>query len=74
MRIIILSLALLTAVIYHDPVFAYIGPGIGAGAISVVLGVLASVFLALVAILWYPIKRIIRRKKKSDKETPVAQQ
>jgi len=42
---------------------AYIGPGTGAGAISVVLGILASVFLAFVGIVWYPIKRLVKRFK-----------
>ena len=58
------------------PAYAYIGPGVGAGAIAVVLGVLASIFLAFVGILWYPIKRLIKRRKASSKkpeeETPLA--
>lgn len=45
------------------PADAYIGPGAGAGAIAVVLGFIASVFLAFVAILWYPIKRILKKRK-----------
>lgn len=40
---------------------AYIGPGLGAGVIATVLGILASIFLALVAIVWYPLKRLHRR-------------
>ena len=44
----------------------YIGPGLGGGVIAAVLGILASFFLALFAILWYPIKRLyLRIKKKS---------
>lgn len=53
------------------PAYAYIGPGLGLGAIAAVLGVLLSIFLALVAILWYPIKRLIkgiRGKEKSNKD------
>jgi uncharacterized membrane protein len=46
------------------PAHAYIGPGVGAGAIAVVFGVLGSVLLALVAVLWYPLKRLIRRGRK----------
>jgi hypothetical protein len=46
---------------------AYIGPGLGAGTIGVILGVLVSVLLALFAIFWYPIKRLFKGKKaKSD--------
>jgi uncharacterized membrane protein len=43
--------------------YAYIGPGLGAGALAVVLGAIASVFLALFAIVFYPIKRILKRRK-----------
>lgn len=54
---------------------AYIGPGAGAGTIAVVLGVIASIFLALVAILWYPLKRLIKSrkspKKAEEKQTDV---
>jgi hypothetical protein len=49
-------------------VFNYIGPGLGGGVITVVLGFLASIFLALFAIIWYPIKKIIEKlkNKKTD--------
>lgn len=39
---------------------AYIGPGVGAGAIAVVLGVFAALIMAFLAVLWYPVKRLIR--------------
>jgi preprotein translocase subunit SecF len=39
---------------------AYIGPGLGTGTIGVVLGILASIFLALIAIIWYPLKRLFK--------------
>jgi len=42
---------------------AYIGPGLAAGTVAIVLGVLASIFLAFVGILWYPIKRLINRRR-----------
>ena len=41
---------------------AYIGPGVGAGAIAAVLGVIASIFLALFAVIYYPVKRMIKRR------------
>jgi hypothetical protein len=41
---------------------AYIGPGVGAGAIGAVLGVLASIVLALFAVIYYPVKRMIKRR------------
>jgi hypothetical protein len=39
---------------------AYSGPGVGLGAIGVVLGILGSVFLMTVSLVWYPVKRLIR--------------
>lgn len=41
--------------------FAYVGPGLGLGAIGAVLGVIFSIFLALLGIFWYPIKRLIKK-------------
>jgi hypothetical protein len=47
-------------------ILTYIGPGLGGGVITAVLGFLASIFLALFAIIWYPVKKLIgkfRNKK-----------
>ena len=60
-----LALALLPVA----PAQAYIGPGAGAGTLAIVLGILSSIFLAFVGIVWYPIKRLIRRRKVA-KEPP----
>ena len=59
----------LQAMLLALPVHAYIGPGAGAGTIAIVLGVIASIFLAFVAILWYPFKRYIKGRKKSANKT-----
>lgn len=51
---------------------AYVGPGLGAGTIGVVLGIIGSIIIALFAIIWYPLKRIIRKLRnpgeQKDKE------
>ena len=49
----------------------YIGPGLGGGVITVVLGFLTSIFLALFAIIWYPVKKVIGKfkKKKTDDDS-----
>ena len=39
---------------------AYSGPGVGLGAIGVVLGIVGSVVLMTVSLVWYPFKRLIR--------------
>lgn len=40
---------------------AYIGPGLGAGAIEAVLGILAGLLMLVAGVVWYPLKRLIRR-------------
>ena len=64
MRLIIIAALL----VYPATAHAYIGPGLGVGTIGVVLGILGSILLALVAILWYPIKRLFKKKKAGNKD------
>jgi hypothetical protein len=40
---------------------AYVGPGLGAGALAAVFGVLGGLLMLVVGVMWYPIKRVIRR-------------
>jgi len=58
-----LSFAFVFFLLFAAPAEAYIGPGLGAGVISAVLGVLAAIAMAFVAVLWYPFKRLIRAMK-----------
>lgn len=62
--------AFLAAVSAPAPVFAYMGPGIGVGAIGAALGVVASLLLVLISVLWYPLKRLARRSR--NRRTPAA--
>jgi hypothetical protein len=39
---------------------AYVGPGMGAGAIAAVIGILAGFLLLVLGFIWYPFKKIIR--------------
>lgn len=48
---------------------AYVGPGLGLGAIAVILGIVLSVLIALVAIVWYPIKRRMAARRKAANES-----
>ena len=49
------------------PFFAYIGPGMGGGVIAAIFGIIAAFFLGLWGILYYPIKRAFKNKKKKNK-------
>jgi len=55
----------LTIILLPSPAYAYIGPGLGAGTVGAVLGVIFSVFLAIFAILWYPLKRFLKKRRLS---------
>ena len=61
------KIALLSGLIILSPDYAnaYIGPGLGAGTIGVILGIVGSLFIAIFAIVWYPLKRLIKKNKKS---------
>lgn len=43
--------------------FAYLGPGMGGGIIAVTIGIIVAIFAAIFGILWFPIKRLINKKK-----------
>lgn len=51
-----------------SPAYAYVGPGMGAGTFAVALGIIGSIFLALFAIIYYPFKRMLKRKKTAKDE------
>jgi hypothetical protein len=65
MRKIALAFGVLAMLQLPIAAHAYVGPGAGAGTIAIVLGILSSIFLAFVGILWYPIKRLIKTWKAS---------
>ncbi len=52
-----------------NPALAYVGPGAGITAIGTVLALVAALALALVGFVWYPIKRL--RRRKAEHRTPI---
>ena len=42
---------------------AYIGPGLALGAIVLTIGIVVLLLLAMIAILYYPIKKMIKNIK-----------
>ncbi len=45
---------------------AYIGPGAGLGAIGTLVALIGAVLLAIVGFVWYPIKRMMRKRKAAE--------
>ena len=69
-------LAAILALTVPNAAAAYIGPGLGAGVIGVVLGIFGAIVLALVAVLYFPIKRMLKRRRggtSADVSAPAAQ-
>jgi len=64
--LIIVSLLLMWPVVG----LAYIGPGMAVGVIATAVGFVSAILLGLFAILYYPVKRMIKRKNKEQSQTP----
>jgi cellobiose-specific phosphotransferase system component IIC len=47
---------------------AYIGPGAGISAIGSLLALIAVVLLAIVGFVWYPLKRLMKNRRKARTE------
>ena len=56
-------LAALIVLVLPQAAQAYIGPGAGLSAIGTVLALLGAVLVAIVGFVWYPLKRLLGRRK-----------
>tara|TARA_Y100000591_G_C21511235_1_gene534779 strand:+ start:183 stop:392 length:210 start_codon:yes stop_codon:yes gene_type:complete len=43
--------------------YAYLGPGLGGGVIAATLGIIVALFATLFGLIWFPIKRILKKRK-----------
>lgn len=68
----LIALALLVAA--PQTAQAYLGPGLGMGAIGVALGVVGSIFMGIVAVVWYPFKRLLRRVRGRSAAAPTPEE
>ncbi len=61
--------ALALGVLFPGTALAYVGPGLGAGVVAVVVGILVALILLFIGIVWYPLRRLFRwfRGKKHGK-------
>ncbi|MGH8602182.1 MAG: hypothetical protein ACREXR_05215 [Gammaproteobacteria bacterium] len=57
--------SLLVSLVTAEPALAYVGPGAGLTVIGSILAFLGLIFLAIFGFLWYPIKRLITKRKQS---------
>ena len=57
------SILFLSVFLISLPSYAYIGPGMGGGVIAAIVGFFAAILLGLWGILYYPIKRALKKRK-----------
>ena len=48
---------------------AYVGPGLGLGVLGAIFGGILAVLLAIFGVFWYPIKRMLKKKKSAKSES-----
>jgi len=63
-RLTLLAFAALLYLGFPTGASAYVGAGTGLTAIGAVIAFVASVVLAFVGFIWYPIKRLLRARSK----------
>ncbi|MDC0974588.1 hypothetical protein OAR46_01460 [Candidatus Pelagibacter sp.] len=54
-------------ILFPNLSYAYLGPGMGGGFIAATIGIIVAIFAMLFGILWFPIKRILSKKKQKSK-------
>lgn len=52
---------------YSGKTYAYIGPGLGVGLITSLLGFFFGLLMLLVGIIWYPLKNLFNKIKERKK-------
>ena len=67
---VLLLRALVISMLLVSPSVAYIGPGAGISVLGSLLGVLATIFVAIGAIVFWPIRKFLKRKKARRESSP----
>ena len=51
--------------------FAYLGAGMGGGAIAATIGIIVAIFAALFGLIWFPVKRLLKKRKENQQQNKV---
>ena len=54
---------LLISLLYISNSHSYVGPGMGAGIISVLIGFVVGLVAIFFAIIWFPIKKFLKKNQ-----------
>ena len=55
-------------ILIEEIAYAYIGPGLALGTVVISLGLVLLLVFLIIAILYYPVKRLIIKYKNKNKE------
>jgi hypothetical protein len=66
MRFAILFTGLIAVSFTAGEAHAYVGPGAGIGALGAIIGIIAAVFLSILAIALWPLRKLLRGKRKPE--------
>ena len=64
----LIFLTIFFTLLFENLALAYLRPGMGGGAIAATIGIVIAIFAALFGIVWFPIKRLIKKKKAQKEE------
>ena len=53
---------------FSNSAYAYLGPGMGGGLIAATLGIIIAIFAALFGLVWFPLKRLLKKRKEKKKQ------
>lgn len=56
-------IAILLLSLAAGPLHAYIGPGAGISVLGSLLGILATILVAIGAIIFWPVRKLMKRRK-----------
>ncbi len=62
-----LILILLFFIFLPTQSYAYLGPGVGGGVIAATLGIIVAIFVGLFGLIWFPIKKLFKKKRENKK-------
>ena len=66
------GLVLLLVLFLCAPAHAYVGPGAGVSAIGAIFALIGGVFVSILGFIWYPVKRLLKKRKRADDDKPAA--
>lgn len=64
----ILIINLIVLFLFYNNSMAYLGPGMAGGVIAATLGILIAIIAAIFGLIWFPLKKILHKKKNKKKK------